>query len=299
MAVTAPVAGKTLITPESTRHRSLYGDAWRRFLRNRLAIIGLVIVLFLVAVALGAGFLAPEGYNHQELQDAYLFPSWEHLMGTDSLGREVWERVAYGARISLLVGVLSQVWAYGFGIVLGAIAGFRGGRTDYLIMRFVDAMHAFPGLLFAILIMSVLGAGLWQLMVAVGLTNWITACRLTRGQLLQLRETDYVLAARALGSTPNRIVRSHLLPNALSPLIVGLTLGIPQAIFTEAGLSFLGVGINPPTPSWGQMVGESVQYIGYYWYMALFPALAIALTMLGFTWVGDGLRDALDPRDGQ
>lgn len=299
MAVSVPVASKTFAAPISTRHRSLYGDAWRRFLRNRLAIIGLVIVLFLVAVALGAGILAPEGFNHQELQDAYLFPTREHLMGTDGLGREVWERVAYGARVSLLVGVLSQVWAYGFGIMLGAIAGFRGGRTDYLIMRFVDAMHAFPGLLFAILIMSVLGAGLWQLMVAVGLTNWITACRLTRGQLLQLRETDYVLAARAVGSTPSRIIRSHLLPNALSPLIVGLTLGIPQAIFTEAGLSFLGVGINPPTPSWGQMVGESVQYIGYYWYMALFPALAIALTMLGFTWVGDGLRDALDPRDAQ
>lgn len=299
MAISTPTASKTLMAPESTRHRSLYGDAWRRFLRNRLAIIGLVIVLFLVAIALGAGLLAPEGYNHQELQDAYLFPSWAHLMGTDGLGREVWERVAYGARVSLLVGVLSQIWAYSFGIFLGAIAGFRGGRTDYLIMRFVDAMHAFPGLLFAILIMSVLGAGLWQLMVAVGLTNWITACRLTRGQLLQLRETDYVLAARAIGSKPSRIIRTHLLPNALSPLIVGLTLGIPQAIFTEAGLSFLGVGINPPTPSWGQMVGESVQYIGYYWYMALFPALAIALTMLGFTWVGDGLRDALDPRDAQ
>lgn len=283
--------------PASTRHRSLYRDAWRRFLRNRLAIIGLIIVLFLVAVAAGARLLAPNGFNHQVLTEAYLFPSLNHLMGTDSLGRELWHRMVYGARVSLLVGVLSQLWAFGFGILMGALAGFRGGRTDYLIMRFVDAMHAFPGLLFAILIMSVLGAGLWQLMVAVGLTNWIIACRLTRAQLLQLRETDYVLAARAIGSTPDRIIRAHLLPNALSPLIVGLTLGIPQAIFTEAGLSFLGVGINPPTPSWGQMVGESVQYIGYYWYMALFPALAIALTMLGFTWIGDGLRDALDPRD--
>ena len=266
-------------------------------MRNRLAVIGLVIVVFLVLVAVGAPIIAPNGYNHQVYEDAYLFPELKHLMGTDSLGREVWHRIVYGARISLLVGVLSQIWAYGIGVFLGALAGFQGGRADYVIMRFVDAMAAFPSLLFAILVMSALGAGLWQLMLAIGLTNWITACRLTRAQLLQLRETDYVLAARAIGATQSRIVQAHLLPNALSPLIVGLTLGIPSAIFSEAGLSFLGLGINPPTPTWGQMVGEGYQFLGYYWHLAVFPALAIAFTLLGFTWVGDGLRDALDPRD--
>jgi len=283
--------------PSVTRYRGLYQDAWRRFIRNRLAIIGLVIVSLLVFVAVTAPILAPDGYNHQVYEDAYLFPGWGHLMGTDGLGREVWHRVLYGARVSLLVGVVSQIWAYGVGVLLGALAGFRGGRVDYMIMRFVDAMAAFPSLLFAILVMSALGAGLWQLMLAIGLTNWITACRLTRAQLLHLRETGYVLAARAVGAKQKRIIRAHLLPNALSPLIVGLTLGIPGAIFSEAGLSFLGLGINPPTPTWGQMVGEGYQFLGYYWHMAVFPAIAIALTMLGFTWVGDGLRDALDPRD--
>jgi len=288
------------VTAESIpRQRGLYRDAWRRFMRNRLALIGLVIVLVIVAGAFAASLLAPEGYDHQVYENAYLFPSWEHPMGTDSLGREMWVRVLYGARISLLVGVLSQVWGYGIGVTLGALAGFRGGRTDYAIMRFVDAMAAFPALLFAILVMSALGGGLWQLMLAIGLTNWITACRLTRAQLLQLRETEYVTAARAIGARSGYIVRAHLLPNALSPLIVGLTLGIPAAIFSEAGLSFLGLGLDPPVPSWGQMVSEGRDFLNYYWYMAVFPALAIALMMLGFTWLGDGLRDALDPRESQ
>ena len=277
-------------------YRSLYRDAWRRFASNRLALIGLGMVVLIVLAAVGAPLLAPNGYDHQVYVDAYLFPSWAHPMGTDSLGREVWDRVLYGAQISLLVGVLSQVWAFGIGILLGALAGFRGGRTDYIIMRLVDAMAAFPSLLFAILIMSALGGGLWQLMIAIGLTNWITACRLTRAQLLQLRESEYVTAARAIGAQSSHIVWVHLLPNALSPLIIGLTLGIPGAIFAEAGLSFLGLGIDPPTPSWGQMVSEGRDFINYYWYMAVFPALAIALMMLGFTWLGDGLRDALDPR---
>lgn len=294
---TAQLTLKNGITPQPLRQRNLYRDAWRRFIRNRLAVVGLVIVLLIIVAAVGAPVLAPQGYDHQVYQDAYLFPSLHHLMGTDSLGREVWDRILYGARVSLLVGVLSQVWAYVVGMLLGALAGFRGGRTDYTIMRFVDAMAAFPSLLFAILVMSALGGGLWQLMLAIGLTNWITACRLTRAQLLQLRESEYVVAARTIGAQHGHIVRVHLLPNALSPLIVGLTLGIPGAIFAEAGLSFLGLGLNPPIPSWGQMVSEGREFINYYWYLAVFPALAIALMMLGFTWIGDGLRDALDPRD--
>lgn len=292
-----PVALKGMAASQLTRQRSLYGDAWRRFTRNQLAMVGLVIVLAIIVVALAAPLLAPEGYDHQVYENAYLFPSLAHPLGTDGLGREVAVRVMYGARISLLVGVLSQIWAYVVGVGLGALAGFRGGRTDYLIMRLVDAMAAFPALLFAILIMSALGSGLWQLMLAIGLTNWITACRLTRAQLLQLRENEYVTAARAIGARSNHIVFTHLLPNALSPLIVGLTMGIPAAIFAEAGLSFLGLGLNPPIPSWGQMVSEGREFLSYYWYLAVFPALAIALMMLGFTWLGDGLRDALDPRD--
>ena len=283
--------------PQMIARRGLYQDAWRRFARSPLALVGLLMVTLIVLGALFAPLLAPGGYDHQVYENAYLFPSAEHFMGTDGLGREIWDRVLYGARISLLVGVLSQVWAYVVGILLGATAGFRGGRVDYFIMRFVDAMAAFPSLLFAILVMSALGGGLWQLMLAIGLTNWITPCRLTRAQLLQLRESEYVTAARAIGANNVRIVRRHLLPNALSPLIVSLTLGIPSAIFAEAGLSFLGLGIDPPVPSWGQMVSEGRSYISYYWYMAVFPALAIAVMMLGFTWLGDGLRDAQDPHD--
>ena len=294
--VTQAIARPT-IEIQAPRHRSLYQDAWRRFARNYLALIGLTIVLLITFAAIAAPLIAPNGYNHQVYENAYLFPSWQHLMGTDGLGREVWDRVIFGARVSLAVGVISQIWGYFVGVLLGAIAGFRGGRADYFIMRFVDAMAAFPSLLFAILVMSALGGGLWQLMLAIGLTNWITACRLTRAQLLQLRESEYVLAARAVGVSDARIILNHLLPNALSPLIISLTLGIPTAIFAEAGLSFLGLGIAPPVPSWGQMVGDGREFINYYWYMAVFPSLAIALMMLGFTWLGDGLRDALDPRD--
>lgn len=286
-----------VLSVKALPYRSLYRDAWRRFAKNRLALVGLAIVLMILLAAVGASILAPAGYDHQVYAAAYQFPSRAHWLGTDSLGREVWDRIIFGARISLAVGVLSQVWGYGIGVFLGALAGFRGGRTDYVIMRFVDAMAAFPSLLFAILVMAALGGGLWQLMLAIGLTNWITACRLTRAQLLQLRESEYVIAARAIGARNGHIVWAHLLPNALSTLIVGLTLGIPSAIFSEAGLSFLGLGINPPTPSWGQMVSEGREFINYYWYLAVFPALAIALMMLGFTWLGDGLRDALDPRN--
>jgi ABC-type dipeptide/oligopeptide/nickel transport system permease subunit len=239
--------------------------------------------------------LAPEGYNHQAYDAAYLFPGPGHWFGTDGLGRDVLTRVLYAAQVSLVVGLASQALAYAIGVPLGAVAGFEGGRIDFVVMRFVDAMTAFPSLLFAILIMSLLGPGLWQVLLAISLTSWIGGCRMTRAQLLQLREADFVLAARSLGASRTRLIRTHLLPNAVSPLIVGLTLGIPAAIFSEAGLSFLGLGINPPVPSWGQMVGESTQFIGYYWYLAVFPALALAITMLSFTWVGDGLRDALDP----
>lgn len=296
MTIARP-APETILTDKLPAERSLYRDAWRRFKKNRLALIGLGVIILITLCALGAPLISTGGYNNQVYADAYLFPGLQHLMGTDGLGREIWNRVLYGGRISLLVGLISQALAYAVGIPLGALAGFRGGQTDYFIMRFVDAMSAFPSLLFAILVMSALGPGVWQVLLAISLTRWIDGCRMTRAQLLQLRQSEYVIAAQAMGASTGRIIVTHMLPNALSPLIVGLTLGIPGAIFSEAGLSFLGLGINPPIPSWGQMVGESVQYLGYYWYMTVFPALAIALMMLGFTWAGDGLRDALDPRD--
>jgi len=197
----------------------------------------------------------------------------------------------------LVETVRQQAKAAGIGMPLGAVAGWKGGRADFLIMRVVDVMSALPTLLFAYLIMARLGAGFWNVMLAIGVTTWISVCRLTRAQFLTLREKEFVEASRMIGANGWRIVRYHLLPNALAPIIVALTLGIPVAIFAEASLSFLGVGINPPMPSWGQMIGrDGITNMTYYWHLAFFPALMIALTMLGFTLMGDGLRDALDPQ---
>jgi oligopeptide transport system permease protein len=281
------------------KQRTLLGDAVRRFSRNKLALLGLAIVVFLVVLALGAQWIAAEPYDEAHFDRAWLFPNAQNVFGTDALGRDFLSRIIYGARISLLVGFVSQGLSYVIGVPLGLFAGWRGGRTDYAIMRVVDAMSAFPRLLFAILIMSVLGAGLDKVLFALALTGWIDGCRMSRAQILQLKDADYVTAARAIGARDRRLLFNHLLPNSLSPLIVGLGLGIPGAIFGEAGLSFLGLGINPPIPSWGQMLGEAGKYAGFYWYLGLFPAIAIALTMLGFTLFGDGLRDALDPRMSQ
>ena len=291
--------------------RSLWRDAARRFMRNKLSVIGLIIVLALLFVAIFADdwFIAPflgrdaqPLVAHYSYEEAFIgptggFPNAEFWMGTDLNGRDEWSRIVHGARISLSIAILSQVLALAIGLPLGALAGWRGGKTDFVIMRLVDIMSALPVLLLAFLIMIRMGASYWNVLLAISITSWIELCRLTRGQFLTLREKEFVEASRSVGAKTPRIITWHLLPNAMAPLIVSVTLGIPRAIFAEAALSFLGVGINPPTPSWGQMIGrEGVANISYFWHLALFPALAIALTMLGFTLVGDGLRDALDPK---
>lgn len=217
-------------------------------------------------------------------------------MGTDTIGHDFLSRVMYGTRTSLVVGFAAVAVAAGIGIPLGLIAGLRGGWADFAIMRVVEIMTAFPGLLFAIFLMTVVGSGVGNIIFVIGITSWLTLCRLMRAQLLTLREQEYVTAARSAGATDVQIAVRHLLPNAVAPIIVALTLAIPTAIFAEAGLSYLGIGINEPTPSLGKMVADSAPYIRLYWYLGLFPTLAIALIMLGFSFVGDGLRDALDPR---
>jgi len=291
--------------------RSLYRDALRRFARNRLALAGLALVLLVTVLAVFADdwfiavfqgrparpLIARTPYDKIFFGPAGAFPGRTYWMGTDLNGRDLFSRIVYGARISLSVGILAQLIALGIGMPLGALAGWRGGIADYLVMRLVDIMSALPTLLFAYFIMARLGAGYWNVMLAIGVTSWLTICRLTRAQFLALRDKEFVEAARAVGASGWHIIRRHLLPNALGPIIVALTLGIPSAIFAEASLSFLGVGINPPMPSWGQMLGrDGIANISFYWHLALFPALMIALTMLGFTLMGDGLRDALDPR---
>lgn len=223
------------------------------------------------------------------------FPSVQHPLGTDQIGRDILSRLIYGARTSLLVGFSVQFIAFVIGVPLGAIAGLRGGRVDFVVTRLLEIMTAFPGFLFSLFLMSILGNGVFNIILAIGITSWIEVCRLTRGQLIALREREFVIASRSYGADDWRVIARHMLPHVLPPLIIMLALGIPTAIFAEAGLSYLGVGINDPIPSWGKMVADSLGYISVYWYMGLFPTLTIALAMLGFNFVGDGLRDALDP----
>ena len=289
-------AGVNLASPD--RHRTLWQDAARRFLSNRLAVFGLAIVLFFLFLAIFADLIAPYPYDKvyfdRVLRMPFDLPG--HPLGTDEVGRDYMSRLIYGARTSMTVGMAVQVVAVLIGVPLGGLAGYMGGRTDFMISRFIDIMTAFPGLIFSILIISVWGGGLTKVIFALSITSWIGIARLTRGQILSLREKEYVEAARCLGIGRNRIILRHLLPNALTPILVSISFGVPAAIFGEAGLSFLGIGINDPIPSWGKMVGVSNAYVRVYWHLALFPTVAVALSMLGFSFVGDGLRDALDPK---
>ena len=270
--------------------------AVRRFFRQKLAVAGLAITAGLILVALLAPLVAPTGYDEADLMAANRFPSREFPFGTDAIGHDYLSRMIYGLRTSLLVGFTAVAIACLIGVPLGLVAGLRGGVADFLILRLVEVMTAFPGILFAIFLVSITGGGLRNVVFVIGVTSWVVLCRLTRAQLLTLREQEYVTAARSIGVPEIRIALRHLLPNALAPLIVAVTLAIPTAIFTEAGLSFLGIGINEPTPSLGKMVADSAPYVSLYWHLGFFPTAIIALAMLGFTFVGDGLRDALDPR---
>jgi oligopeptide transport system permease protein len=244
----------------------------------------------------GAPLLAPTDYREASLMDANRFPGGEFPLGTDTIGHDFLTRVMFGIRTSLMVGFAAVAVACLVGIPLGMAAGLRGGWTDFAVMRIIEIMTAFPGLLFAIFLVTVIGSGIGNIIFVIGVTSWLTLARLMRAQLLTLREQDYVSAARSMGATDLNIAVRHLLPNAVAPVIVAITLAIPTAIFAEAGLSYLGIGINEPTPSLGKMVSDSAPYIRIYWHLGLFPTLAIALIMLGFSFVGDGLRDALDPR---
>lgn len=283
---------------KAIKHRTLWRDAWRRFFRNRLAIIGFSIVMLLLFLAIFADFLAPFPYDKVFLEKVRLppFQHSDHLLGTDQVGGDYFSRLIYGARTSMTVGIVVQGIAVLIGIPLGGLAGYLGGKVDFVISRLVDIMTAFPGLLFAILVVSVLGGGLWIVILALSITSWIGVARLMRGQVLSLREKEFIEAAKALGVPQGRIIFRHLLPNALTPILIAVSFGIPAAMLGEAGLSFLGLGVNYPIASWGKMVGESVIYVRSTPYLAIFPTLTLALSMLGFSFVGDGLRDALDPK---
>lgn len=281
------------------RQRNLWSDALRRFARNRLSMIAAFFVLILIGMALFANLLAPEGYDHQVYDQAWRYPSWEHPLGTDPYGRELLTRIIYGARVSLAIGFIANFIALLIGLPFGAIAAWFGGATDYGLMRFIEVVNAIPDLLLGILIVTVLGPGFQNVLFVFIFTGWMGTARLVRGQLLSLRERDYVLAARCIGASDWQIIRRHLLPNALTPLILGVTMGIPAAILGESGLSFLGIGVQAPMPSWGRMLNDYLSALQTHWYLAFFPGLMIAITMYAFTLMGDGLQDALDPMAGK
>jgi oligopeptide transport system permease protein len=279
----------------------LWQDAWHRFRRNRLAVLGAALVLFLVMVAFLSPLLVHFGLivdpTHQNVENIEVGPGFPgHPLGTDELGRDTLSRLMYGSRISLSVGILVQGIILPIGLAIGLAAGYFGGRIDNLLMRFTDIWYAFPDLIFVLVLVSVFGPSLLSIFGAIALVNWVGLARLVRGQVLSIKEKEYIEAARSSGSAPIKLILKHLLPNALGPIIVTVVFGIPSAIFLEAVLSFLGVGIQPPTPTWGQMVFDGYEAIYANPSSVVFPALSIGFTLLAFSFIGDGLRDALDPR---
>jgi peptide/nickel transport system permease protein len=277
----------------------LWADAWRRLRRNNGALVGFVLVGLFVGMALTAPLTAPHSPLEQKLDGrlAAESPSWAHPLGLDALGRDELSRIMYGARYSLLIGIVSVAVGLSVGLILGALAGYLGGWVDTAIMRVMDVMLSIPGLLLAIGIVAMLGPGLVQIMIAVGVTNVPIFARLLRGSILAQRENDFVLAARSVGVPRRQILSSHILPNAISPVIVQGTLALATAIIDVAGLGFLGLGPqDPSTPEWGTMLTDTVRYLQSYPHLAIIPGIAIVLSVLGFNLIGDGLREALDPK---
>ena len=320
--------------PLTQKRGSLFQDAFRRLVRNRAAVLGGAIVLLLILMAIFAPLIAVKSYEVQVLVDQNVVPEWitkvfptmqpyarlsnDYPVGADYVGRDLFSRILYGARVSLAVAFIGPLISLIIGVIYGSISGFFGGRVDNIMMRIVDILYAFPSLLFIILLLaffrstmsdiqpgtpayalSKLGeamGGLFFIFVGIGLTAWQTMARLTRGQVLSIREKEFVEAAHTIGASNMRIMFRHILPNILGPLVVAETLAIPGYISTEAFLSFIGLGVNPPTPSWGAMISDGATTIRTYPNQTILPALALAITMFAFNFLGDGLRDALDPR---
>ncbi len=319
---------------------SLWMDAWKRLLRNRAAVAGMILLVLIFSTAIFASVLAPRDYATQELMDNNAAPEWitvifptmkpkgveggyvtinnSYPLGADYVGRDILSRIIYGSGVSLKVAIVGPTVALGIGIIFGLISGYFGGRVDNIMMRIVDIMYAFPTLLLVILLMAFFrssfaesekgtlaytlnqidaaNGGMLFIFIGIGLTAWMDTARLTRGQVLSVREKEFVEAARMIGQNTGGIMWRHILPNILGPLIVAETLAIPRYISTEAFLSFIGLGVNRPMPSWGSMIADGAQAIRSYPNQAIFPALALAITMFAFNFLGDGLRDALDPR---
>lgn len=290
MATNIAVQNKLLTKPKPSGLRFF----WLRFRRNKLAVAALCFIVFQIAIAIAAPWIAPYNPYQGNFAATWQTPNRLHWLGTDDLGRDVFSRLLYGARISISIGILSQLAIALIGLPIGAISGLKGGWLDYVIMRVIDVLSSLPALLFYILLMVALGAGFGNLILAMAMTGWIGLARLVRGQVLSLKETDYVRASRAMGGGTRHIIKTHLLRNVMTPVIVTLALGIPGAMLAEAGLSFLGLGIPSPYASWGQMIGMYQAYIRTAWHLTVFPSIVLAVTMLAWFVFGDGIRDALD-----
>jgi oligopeptide transport system permease protein len=275
---------------------SYWSDAWRRLQQNRAAIISFYMIILIILAAVFGPLLSPYSYSDQSLIMQNQPPSLEHWCGTDNLGRDLLTRCLYGARISLTVGIFATLISLTIGVLFGGVSGFWGGKIDNVMMRIVDIFYGIPLLLWVILLMVVLRPGLQNILIAIGVTYWLSMARIVRGQILSLKEQDYILAARTIGASDKRIILRHLIPNAIGPILVTATFNIPQAIFTEAFLSFIGLGVGAPRASWGMLASDALGGLRSFPYQLFVPAIAICLTMLAFNFLGDGLRDALDPR---
>ena len=267
------------------------------FLKNPLAMSGFIIILLVLIFALTAPIIAPYDPNFIDINPILYPPSLNHLMGTDGLGRDVFSRMLYGARISLLVGFVAVGIATFIGVILGSIAGFYRGWVDSIIMRFVDIMLSIPTFFLILAVIAFLTPSIWNIMIVIGLTSWMGVTRLVRAEFFSLRQREYVLASETMGSNHFSIIIKHLLPNSLTPIIVSSVLGIASAVLVESGLSFLGLGVQAPTASWGNILTDGKEYIQFAWWLSLFPGLAILITVLGYNLLGEGLRDVLDPKN--
>jgi ABC-type dipeptide/oligopeptide/nickel transport system permease subunit len=296
MAVTASNQGNQIASLEGQSRRTTNLQRfWRAFRRNRIALAGLVIVIIMIFAAIFAPAIAPYDPIEPHYTSVLAAPNSEFLLGTDELGRDIFSRLLYGARISLVIGFVAQIVAISIGLTLGMISGWYAGWVDDAIMRVTDAFFAIPSLMFLIVFVAILDPSPITIFAALGLIGWPSDARMMRSQVLAIKELEYVVAARAMGASTLRIMASHLLPNAIAPTIVLASLGIAGAILAESSLSFLGLGVQIPNPSWGSMIDLGRNYTTNAWWYAVFPGVAIMITVLGFNFVGDGLRDALDP----
>lgn len=269
---------------------------WRRFKKNRLAVFGGIIVFILFTIAILAPFIAPHGPDAIDVKHVLEPPSLQHPFGTDDLGRDILSRVIYGSRISLAVGFVAVGIATVIGIILGALSGYYGRWADTVTMRFVDIMLAIPTFFLILAVIAMLEPGIWNIMIVIGITSWMGVARLVRAEFLSLKEREFVLAARALGASDFRIIFRHILPNAMSPVLVSAVLGIAGAVLVESALSFLGIGVQPPTASWGNILTIGKDNIEIAWWISVFPGLAIFVTVLAYNLLGEGIRDSIDPR---